>query len=694
MTWWRSALRKLRRRWVVGVPLRYSLVVLVAVAVTVPGVILLMIEQQLSARAQDEMLLRSEQALMSVGRFSVVEPMWVVDRDALGAAVQRLLDSPQVAAVRVTETGGSVALVQRVRPGVELDAQGTMRTPALRRYVESVERGGETIGTLTMWFDSTYGQTLRAQRRTEMLVLVAVQVLLSMLALAAALVLRVFRPLENLKLQASALVRASPDATTVPFIWRRNDELSVLGRHMGQVQEQLHTLFTQLEAKNAELQRLAMYDHLTGLPNRALFVDLVGREILQARRAQQRFAIFFIDLDRFKLVNDRLGHEAGDTLLVEVSRRLKESVREVDLVCRQSGDEFLVMVRDVGRAELLGEVADRILLAMEAPVPVHTGTAQVSASIGIALFPDDADEFELLLRHADAAMYQAKSLGRARYSFFHQALNERVESQHALAHQIEQAIAQDELLMHYQPKVDAASGAIVGVEALVRWQHPQRGLLYPGQFITVAEEFGLIADLGAWTLRASCRQWDAWRRAGIDVGTMAFNVSAMEFRDHRLLDALQRTMREFDIPAGALEVEITESVLMEETGSSERIMAGLRGMGVGIAIDDFGTGYSSLSYLKHLHPTLLKMDRSFVRDADSDDDSRAIVRGIVGLAQALNLRMVAEGVETVAQLNFLRGSGCQIVQGYLVARPMPAEQLQAWLAAPPHLASGLFTAAL
>ena len=400
-----------------------------------------------------------------------------------------------------------------------------------------------------------------------------------------------------------------------------------------------------------------------------------------ARRNLQKFGVLFIDLDRFKSVNDSMGHAAGDMLLVELARRLRDMVRDVDVVCRQSGDEFLVLVRNVEHWEALGEVSDRILKAVESPVTMPNGAARVSASIGIARFPDDAEDFESLVKSADIAMYQAKSLGRARYSFFYSELNDQLLANLELEKQLAQAIREGELVLHYQPQVDAQSGALVGLEALVRWNHPQRGLLFPGQFIAVAEESGLIAEMGVWTLHEACRQCAAWKAAGLHVGTMAVNVSALEFRDHRLLDSLQSALHDSGMEPVELEVEITESVLMAETDTSLRIIAHLHELGVGIAIDDFGTGYSSLSYLKRLRPTQLKIDRSFVRDAESDADSRAIVKGVISLAQALGLNMVAEGVETEAQRQFLRDAGCHTLQGYLIARPMPVRDLETWIVA-------------
>jgi diguanylate cyclase (GGDEF)-like protein len=526
----------------------------------------------------------------------------------------------------------------------------------------------------------TYGQGVLQQRRSQMLMLVALQVIVSLLILTPVLVARILQPIERLKEQATALLDHGDAGDPSVFSWTRQDELGLLGRHLSKVQSQLGELFRQLGEKNKQLEQLAMYDHLTGLPNRALFTDLVQREMLHARRSKQRFAVFFIDLDRFKAVNDSMGHAAGDALLVEVGRRLQETLREVDIVCRQSGDEFLVLARDIGQWEFLVEMAQRVLKTIELPVVLEGGSARVSASMGIALFPDDADDFETLVKNADVAMYQAKTLGRARYNFFHSELNSRFQATIELEQELDQAIAGGQLVLHYQPQVDSQSGELVGVEALVRWQHPKRGLLYPGSFIGIAEESGKIAAMGVWTLGEACRQMAEWKTRGVAVGAMSVNVSALEFRDHRLLDSVQAALGASGIAPQELEIEITESVLMAETETSQRIIELLREIGVGIAIDDFGTGYSSLSYLKRLRPNQLKIDQSFVSDASTDNDSRAIIKGVVGLANALGLTVVAEGVETPEQQLFLRDSGCHILQGYYIARPLPVDQLEAWIA--------------
>ncbi|CAM8649068.1 COG5001 Predicted signal transduction protein containing a membrane domain, an EAL and a GGDEF domain [Comamonadaceae bacterium] len=672
--------RRLRLRVRKGMPLRYTMMVVVVVGVLLPALLLLALEQRISEKSQQALLTQSETALMKIGSVSIAEPMWVVDRVALDAAAVRLLESPQIVAVRIEDGLANTPVLERVRADFTGDLDRDTTGARLSRRAQAVMRNGESLGTLVLWFDADYGRGLLQARRDQMLVLVLLQTLAILAVLMPILVTRVLRPIERLKEHASALLEHNLDAPAAQlFVWRRHDELGLLGRHLGRVQEELRELFMQLGKKNAQLQQMAFYDQLTGLPNRSLFIDLVQREMLAAERNGQHFGIFFIDLDRFKAVNDSMGHAAGDALLIEVARRLREVLREVDVVCRQSGDEFLVLVRDIDHWESLGELAQRILRVVEAPVVLAQIPVKVSASMGIALFPEDGRDFETLVKNADIAVYQAKTLGRARYSFYHSELNSRLLANLELEQELAYAIDHNQLVLHYQPQVDASGCQLVAVEALVRWQHPTRGLLYPAQFIGLAEESGQIAEMGVWTLREACRQLADWTARGIMVGNMAVNVSALEFRDHRLLDSLQAALEASGVPPQRLEIEITESVLMAETETSQRIIERLRQIGVGIAIDDFGTGYSSLAYLKRLRPHQLKIDRSFVNDTETDSDSRAIVKGVIGLANALGLNVVAEGVETAEQQQFLIEAGCHTLQGYFIAKPLSVDALEDWL---------------
>jgi diguanylate cyclase (GGDEF)-like protein len=438
-----------------------------------------------------------------------------------------------------------------------------------------------------------------------------------------------------------------------------------------------------MEAKNTQLRQMAMYDHLTQLPNRTLFREVFQHEASFAKRHGQQLALLFVDLDRFKAINDTLGHAAGDRLLLTVSERLRAAVRGSDLVCRVSGDEFLLLLREAISPEAVQVTVQRLLAGLSENLELQGGVqANVSASIGIALFPQDGEEFDELVRHADMAMYQAKEEGRSRYSFYQSHMDALLAERLELERELAEAIRAGQLLLHYQPIVDANDARVVSVEALVRWQHPTRGLLYPGAFIPVAEESGQIRELGNWTLEAACQQLSRWKSMGRHPGSVAVNLSASHFRDQRLPDQLSHLIEAYGVAPGELTIELTESTVMADSEASMKTIQALRALGVALAVDDFGTGYSSLAYLKLLRPQKLKIDRSFVRDVPEDNDDCVLVRAVLGLAKALDIQVVAEGVETEAQRDFLLSEVCVMQQGYLFSRPIPAEmlggRLRAW----------------
>lgn len=428
------------------------------------------------------------------------------------------------------------------------------------------------------------------------------------------------------------------------------------------------------------IQQLAHYDVLTGLPNRVLFSDRLEQAMISAQRNRSRIALLFLDIDRFKQINDTLGHGVGDRLLKNVGQRLLSCVREQDTVSRQGGDEFVILLSDAGMlgAEL---VAQKILQSILQPYSIEAHDLRISASIGIAIFPDHAQDSENLIKYADVAMYQAKESGRNCFMTFHPEMNESSYERLKLENALRGALERDELRVYYQAQVDLADGRIVGCEALVRWQHPELGLIYPERFISIAEETGLIISLNHWVLEQAIKQCRVWRDAGFDWLTMSVNLSALQFRQHNLLQQVRTLLEKYEVPPAVLDLELTEGILMQGVERTLATMHELSAIGVILSLDDFGTGYSSLSYLKRFPIQQLKIDQSFVRDVISDANDAAMVRTIILMAQSLKLDVIAEGVETEEQAAFLMLCGCQRAQGYHFRRPVTAEDFAEMLQA-------------
>jgi diguanylate cyclase (GGDEF)-like protein/PAS domain S-box-containing protein len=435
------------------------------------------------------------------------------------------------------------------------------------------------------------------------------------------------------------------------------------------------------EAMLAEqkVHELARYDSLTGLPNRNMFLGELDRTIARSRRDGSAFALCFIDLDHFKTINDRLGHSAGDELLRTMARRLSESVRQTDLVARLGGDEFVVLLDHGGSPVDLSHVAQKLLNVLGQPLSLHGCTFLVTASIGIGRYPEDGDDAATLLRHADAAMYLAKGKGKNNIQFYTAELAGQAARQFELESSLRLALARNELLLHYQPQRDVHTGHLLGVEALVRWLHPVRGLVSPGEFIPLAEERGLIVPLGRWVIQTACQQIREWREAGLVPPTVAVNVSARQFADDGLVDDIREAMRSCDVPPGGLTVELTESVLMADPERAAQVLHQLRDMGLHIAIDDFGTGYSSLSYLRRFPAGTVKIDLEFIRGLPHDHGDVAITTAVISMAHSLGMRVVAEGVENTSQLEKLRELSCDEAQGFLLGRPVAALELNSLL---------------
>ena len=449
------------------------------------------------------------------------------------------------------------------------------------------------------------------------------------------------------------------------------------------------------EQKRAEQQMiyLANYDHLTGLPNRALFHDRLTGAMQRAHRAEHLVALLYLDLDRFKQINDSLGHQLGDQLLKDVACRLQQCVRRTDTVAlpasrdgafdstvaRLGGDEFAIVLEDIRHVDEIVRITQRIFAAFSSSFDLGGHQVFVGTSIGITVYPFDDVDLDNLIGNADAAMYRAKALGRNNFQFYTDDLNSNAEERLRLETELRQALEREQFELVYQPKLNLRTNMVSGVEALLRWRSPHRGLVSPVEFIPLLEETGLIVPIGTWVLRTACAQAAAWARAGLDMN-MAVNLSARQFRDKNLTTLIQSALEDAELPANRLELEVTESLLMEDSVGSQAALMRIKQMGIHISVDDFGTGYSSLAYLKRFPIDTLKIDRSFMQDLAIDPDDTAIVHAVIALARSLRLTVVAEGVETFGQLGFLRETLCEQAQGYFIGRPMDAVAFEAWMA--------------
>ncbi len=453
--------------------------------------------------------------------------------------------------------------------------------------------------------------------------------------------------------------------------------------------EQVVSARTQgLETANKQLRHLATHDALTGLPNRVLMDDRITQSIVLADRQRESFAVILLDLDRFKLINDSLGHRAGDELLKEVARRLKSVVREVDTVARMGGDEFVLIIAPSPERDAAQQVAGRIIASMQASVRIAGIEIHTSPSIGIAFYPNDATAVETLLAHADAAMYCAKQRGRNNFQCFMPGMDTATQDRVRLEVDLRVALEQKQFQLHYQPKVNTATGVVHGAEALLRWMHPTRGPISPAQFIPIAEESGLIGPIGAWVVHEACRQARAWQLEGLAPLRVAVNLSASQFRQGNVVEMISDALTVAGLEARFLEVELTESVVMSDPEESIAILEKLSTMGVLVSVDDFGTGYSSMSYLRKFPIDKLKIDRGFVNEIMTRPDDASIVRAIISLAHSLRLKVVAEGVESAEQLEFLKTLGCDQYQGFHFSPALPAPQFEALVRSKQSIAPG------
>jgi len=444
------------------------------------------------------------------------------------------------------------------------------------------------------------------------------------------------------------------------------------------------------ERRNAEdaIRQLAYYDAVTGLPNRSLFKEHLQVAIHQAGRNGSKVAVMFLDLDNFKRINDSLGHDAGDQLLEEVAKRLHQSIRSTDIaakdesdtnghsLARLGGDEFIVLLSDIEDVQHVSLIAERILDGLSEPVMLAGNRVVITSSIGVSIYPEDGSEIDALLKHADAAMYQVKAKGRNGVFFYDDELRQRSQHRVQLEGELYKALQNDELTLFYQPKVNTVTQQVEGFEALIRWIHPERGMVSPADFIPIAEDSGLIIPMGRWILKTACQQHRAWREAGAGPIIMSVNLSCHQFSDQQLLDSVEKIIEETGMEPECLEFEITESSLMQDAEIAMKVLNELKGMGLKLSVDDFGTGYSSMAYLKHFPLDIIKIDRSFVCDLPQDEQDATITTAIILLAKALGLGVIAEGVETEEQLSFFCENECDQIQGYLFSAPVPADKAE------------------
>jgi diguanylate cyclase (GGDEF)-like protein len=506
----------------------------------------------------------------------------------------------------------------------------------------------------------------RRQLTVQLLVWSALVLFLSA-AIHVVFRLKVLHPIQALIAASQKVGRGEHTRVEV----KSTDELGVLA-------QAFNAMADEVRQEQEKLYRQANFDTLTGLPNRMMALDRINQAINRARRTRQRFALFFIDLDNFKNVNDSLGHAVGDELLVATGARVRAALRDADTVARLGGDEFLVLAPDVANELQVEEIAERLIRAISEPQTLSGRKVVARCSVGIAIFPDNGDSLENLMANADNAMYQAKSMGQGSAIFFTEEMNTRLRERMQMEQDLNVALETGQLALHFQPIFDTTSQTHRGAEVLLRWNHPEKGAINPAHFIPLAEGTGQIVGIGDWVLEQACRNWSSWRNAGIDPGFLAINISRIQFRK-RFAKRLVELMSLHGIPPHALELEITESVLLDDHHHVADELSSLRAVGVTLSLDDFGTGYSSLSYLKRFRFDALKIDRGFVAGLPNNPEDVSLVKAILAMAKGLDLKVVAEGVEHDEQLSFLGLQGCELAQGYLLARPMDGEAYLTYL---------------
>jgi len=541
-------------------------------------------------------------------------------------------------------------------------------------------KAAEVLPDLRLFAVLPEAELLQASSRlaTVVAAITLISVVLTGTWLFLALHYLVISPLQRLERRSREIGRGRLD---IDNTLDGKDEIGALASAL---QEMVHNL----KRSNEQIRYIAYHDDLTGLPNRAMFQEYLNHVIADARRCDKQFALLFLDIDDFKRVNDTLGHQAGDRLLQEITDRLAQCLRRADyvaridtrgeadeLLARLGGDEFVILLPDLKDAHAASSLATRLITALAEPLAIDDHEFYISASIGITLYPSDGKDADELVKNADIAMYHAKEQGKNDYQYYLESMNVLAHERLALENKLRRALENDELRLHYQPQVDVVSGAIVGLEALLRWHHPVEGCIPPGLFMPVAEETGLILAVGEWVINEACRQSSAWLKAGLATPPIAVNLSGLQFGKQDLPGLIHTALARHGLNARQIEVEITESVIMSQPQHAVKELSAIRDQGVSIALDDFGTGYSSFSYLHRFPIDTLKIDRSFIHEIGGKEENAEIVAAIIAMAHILKLRVVAEGIEDVTQYALLSERGCDVMQGFLFSRPLPAEQV-------------------
>ncbi|HTQ74770.1 MAG TPA: EAL domain-containing protein [Burkholderiales bacterium] len=655
-----------------GLGAKFTLTVLIFLAVTTAANTLYDLEA--SARFHEQQLIERGRAL---GRLiALVSPEAILGFDflLLNDYTREVSTQPDVVYGAIMSPEGEILsshvddsepFVKKYMQNAPRNVVELLKLPVAREELINlrfpISHDGKILGHFLVGLSrEALHDEFRRQLAVKLLALAGVVLFLS-IAIHTVFRYRVLQPVQKLIAASRDVGRGLHALVEV----KSSDELGLLTRAF-------NTMAEGVREEQDKLHRQANFDTLTGLPNRLMAFDRINVEINRARRSGQKFAVFFVDLDNFKNVNDTLGHAVGDRLLIAIGNRVQAALREGDTVARLGGDEFLVLASDIVGEMHVEKIAERLLLAVAEPQELGGRRVIAQSSIGIALFPDNGEDAETLVANADNAMYQAKTNHRGSFTFFTNEMNTRLRKRVQLEQDLRGAIEAGQLKLAFQPIVDTAARRHRGAEVLLRWNHPERGAISPAEFIPIAENDGQIVGIGDWVLEQACRSWSTWRESGIHPGFLAINISRIQFR-RRFSARLTELMSAYGVPPEALELEITESVLLDDHHQVAEELDRLRATGVKLSLDDFGTGYSSLSYLKRFRFDVLKIDRSFVAGLPDNEDDVLLVKAILAMAKGLDLAMVAEGVENEDQLGFVSSQGCDFAQGYLFGKPMTDE---------------------